>query len=179
MVAWMMGCVAHPTVHPEVHYVYVPRVASTPHADVIARWHERAAAMCGGESKYEVVSTLADRWSGSYRDGGRFDAGGGVMRVPAIRVDRWHAEGLVRCTEVPPENDEPAIAATAMSDDSCAAGDAAACLRAANGRRAVGDEARAITLVAKACRAGESAACLEVGASLEADGDVDLAANFY
>lgn len=80
-------------------------------------------------------------------------------------------------------NAPPPVAGEAPTGDPCAAGDGAACMKAANDLRAKGDDKGAVVLLSKACSAGEAVACLDVGRALEEgramDRDPERAADFY
>lgn len=104
---------------PGVHYVSFSGNGFTSRDEVIAGWHERAAEICGGPSRYEIISQSADTSSHTATVGSsRVDATattygnttyvqGTVTKPTEIHYDKSRADGYVRCTGGTPDEEEP------------------------------------------------------------------------
>lgn len=101
----------------------------TPRDEVIAGWHKRAAEICGGPSRYQIISHSAVTTKHSGTSGpSRVDATattygnttyvkGTITEAPEIHYNKSRAEGYVRCAATsPPE--EPTNAAPPRQEPS-------------------------------------------------------------
>lgn len=104
---------------PGLHFVSFQGNGFTSRDEVIAGWHKRAAELCGGPSRYEIVSQSASTRSHTATIGSsRVDATAttygnttyvrGTVTEPAeIHYDKSRAEGYVRCNGGTPREEEP------------------------------------------------------------------------
>lgn len=100
---------------PGVHFVSFQGNGFTSRDEVIAGWHQRASEICGGSSRYEIISQSAATSSHTATLGSsRVDATattygnttyvqGTVTEPTQIHYDKSRAEGYVRCTGGAPD----------------------------------------------------------------------------
>ncbi len=104
---------------PGVHFVSFQGNGFTSRDEVIAGWHARAAEICGGPARYEIISQSAATSSHTATFGSsRVDATattygnttyvrGTVTEPSEIHYDKSRAEGYVRCNGGAPPEEEP------------------------------------------------------------------------
>jgi hypothetical protein len=174
-------------VQPDVHFVTFKGNGFTAREDVILGWHRRAAEICGGRSRYEIiaqgtqttVSKTPDSYSSTVRSAG--DVTYVDTRVnEGISFSKSRAEGYVRCVRPEPQGEEeqaPDLVAL------CEGGDGKACGAHAMSLSDAGDERKALVFVSKACRLGVAPACVYAAQAFELghgiDRDVKRARSFW
>ncbi|MCX4241544.1 CC0125/CC1285 family lipoprotein [Paraliomyxa miuraensis] len=104
---------------PSVHFVSFEGNGFTSRDEVIAGWHQRAAEICGGPSKYQIISHSAATTTHSQTIGSdQIDATatthgnttyveGTITEAPEIQFDKSRAEGYVRCVATGPAEESP------------------------------------------------------------------------
>ncbi len=172
-------------VQPDVHFVSFSGNGFTRRDEVILGWHRRAAELCRGRSRYEIIDQNTQTTSNKTPD--RYTATartyGDVTYVDArvdegITVTKSRAEGYIRCVRSDPEpetEEQPDLVAM------CESGDGGACGMHAMNLSDAGSERKALVFVSKACRLDIAPACVyaaqafELGNGIERDLERSLA----
>ncbi|MBV1861936.1 MAG: hypothetical protein KUG77_26175 [Nannocystaceae bacterium] len=100
---------------PGLHFVSYQGNSTHSRTDVVRGWHDRAAELCGGHDRYEIVDQATQSQSQQIGRGtghvqGRAVTAGNTTEVEgrfvdtSLRIERSRAEGHVRCQQNPTES---------------------------------------------------------------------------